>query len=241
MSDENQKPFDEYDLKEVVVETIKLPGFVVARSEYFTKTKAPAMTIKYGKVYFNHAAIARWSSIGFIQFLINKGDKKIAIRPCNEDDKDSLQWSRTDKNGRRVVKHIGARFFAAKLYEDFDWRPECTIKLIATLVKAKNEQIYIFDLNATLFSETKVIRDDPSKKPRRITIPYVSRELASDYGEPVEKHDQFLTVIENLPSDYVVLKQAPPKPKKAETEPQAVPEIKNEDEPVTEVENGKSE
>lgn len=243
MIDESENKKREYDLKEIEVETIEYDGFVVARSEFFAKSKAPAMTIKYGEVYFNFAAIMRWEKVNFVQFLINKDDRKIAIRPCNEDDKDSLQWCRIDKNGKRCVRHISARYFAAKLYEDFNWNPDSRVKLFATLVKAKDEQIYIFDLDDATFQMTQFIKDEnDAQKSRRITIPYFHESWAVDYGKKVAEHDSFLTQIENLPDGYVVLKQAPAKTKKAvpaEVDPTAEAEAAPEN--TAEVTDGTSE
>ncbi|GHV00035.1 hypothetical protein FACS1894211_06520 [Clostridia bacterium] len=214
---ENIKPFNEYDLKEVEVDSFVYDGFTVARSEFFAKTKAPAVTITYGEVYFNHAAISRWADVTYIQILINKDDRKMAIRPCQEDDKDAIQWCRTDKNGKRVVKHIGARFFAAKLYDDFKWNTNCQIKMIATLVKAKDEQLYLFDLTAIGIYVMQVVEGLHS--PRRIRVPYFPQSWQGDYGDPVEEHAKTLTRIENLPDGFVVLKQTPPKSKRAANAP----------------------
>jgi len=152
-----------------------------------------------------------------VQILINKEARKIAIRPCYEDGKDSLQWCRTNKHGKRVVKQIGARYFAAKLYDDFGWNTNCQIKMIATLVKAKDEQIYVFDLDSIGIYVSQLV--EGGKAPRRVRVPYFPKEWGESYGKSVTEHDQILTRVDDLPDGFIVLKQTPSKSKKS-TAPQ---------------------
>ena len=53
----------------------------------------------------------------YVQFLVNPESKKLAVRKCEEDDKDSFLWCNT----KRKPRHITCRIFFAMLANLMNW------------------------------------------------------------------------------------------------------------------------
>jgi hypothetical protein len=88
------------ELIEREVDRFDYEGYEVVRREFFSKANCPAITLTLGKINFSIRAIRKLAECSHIQILINSEKKLMMIKPCDEDDKDSLQWSRVDKQGK---------------------------------------------------------------------------------------------------------------------------------------------
>ena len=128
-------------------ENFSYDGYQVVRGEFFAHTFEPSITFNDSKVYVNTACLNRMPTVEYIQILINQQTKKLVVRPCREDEKDSFRWcSNTTK---RRPKQITCRIFYAKLAEMMQWNPNYRYKLLGKMISANGEQLYIFDLKAT--------------------------------------------------------------------------------------------
>ena len=120
-------------------------GFQVVRGEFFSHIFEPAFTFSDYKVHVNTACIKKLPEIDYIQILINPATKKLAVKPCCEDDKDSFRWcSATEK---RSPKQITCRLFFAKVFSLMDWNPDYRYKLLGKLIRSNNELLFVYDLN----------------------------------------------------------------------------------------------
>jgi hypothetical protein len=100
---------------EYEVDRFDFEGYEVVRKEFFSKAICPAVTIKYGMVNFNIRAIRKMNECSHILILINSEQKRMIAKPCDEDDKDSLQWSKVDKYNKVVPRTITGKMFTALL------------------------------------------------------------------------------------------------------------------------------
>ncbi|MCD7879583.1 MAG: hypothetical protein LUG16_06605, partial [Candidatus Gastranaerophilales bacterium] len=99
-------------------------GYQVVRGEYFAHIFEPSVTFNKNKVYLNSTCIKKFPEIEYVQILVNSDEKKLAVRPCNEDDKDSFVWC----TAKRKPKQISCKIFSGMISNLMNWNPEYRYK-----------------------------------------------------------------------------------------------------------------
>lgn len=94
-------------------------GFQVVRGEFFAHIFEPSFTLNNYKCGVNTACIKRLPDYDYVQILVNPTTKKVAVRPCSEEEKDSLRWC--SASGKRTPKQITCRIFYAKIMSLMNW------------------------------------------------------------------------------------------------------------------------
>lgn len=178
-------------------EDFSYEGYQVVRGEFFAHTFEPSITFNNDKVYVNTACLNRMPTVEYIQILINQQSKKLVVRPCREDEKDSFRWC--SSTGKRRPKQITCRIFYAKLVEMMQWNPGYRYKLLGKLISANNERLYIFDLEATEVYQ-RIQQGGGEAKGRR--TPTFPSEWQNQFGLPVEEHRRQLQI--NIFDGYTV-------------------------------------
>ena len=69
-------------------------GYQVVRREFFAHTYEPSVTFNNYKFYVNAACLNRFPTVDFVQVLVNQERKILAIRPCEEGDRDAYDGPR---------------------------------------------------------------------------------------------------------------------------------------------------
>lgn len=164
-------------------------GYQVVRGEFFAHTFEPSITFSDSRVYVNTACLNRMPTVEYIQILINQQTKKLVVRPCGEDEKDSFRWC--SNTGKRRPKQITCRVFYAKLAEMMNWNPIYRYKLLGKLITTNSEQLYIFDLTAT---EVYQRIQQESGKTGNSRTPIFPSEWQNQFGLPVEEHRKQLQI-----------------------------------------------
>ena len=185
------------------VDRFDYDGYEVVRREWFSKANCPAVTLKYGSVVFNVRAIRKLNECRHIQILINAEKKLMIAKPCEEDEKDSLQWSKVDKRDKVVPRTITGKVFTAQLFKDMNWNIESTIKVLGTLLKCKDEKIFVFNLtNAEAYLRlAEPFSDDPKRRKR---VPFMPEHWQGHYGQSYEdSKNQIVTTFEGVPEGFV--------------------------------------
>ena len=177
-------------------ETFSYDGYQVVRGEFFAHTFEPSITFNDNKVYVNMACLNQMPMVEYIQILINQQTKKLVVRPCKEDEKDSFRWC--SSTGRRRPKQITCRIFYAKLAEMMQWNPAYRYKILGKMVTANSEQLYIFDLTATEMYQR--IRQESGRANGR--TPIFPVEWQDQFGLPVNEHRKQLKI--NIFDGYTV-------------------------------------
>ena len=185
------------------VESFDFDGYEVVRKEFFSKANCPAVTIKYGRVIFNIRAIRKLDECNHIQILMNQEKKMMIAKPCAEEEKDSVQWSRVDKHEKVVSRAITGKVFTAQLFSDMNWGLSGTIKVLGTLLKCKGEKIFIFDLaNAEAYLSVSAPSADNPK--RRERIPLMPEHWQGTYGPSYEdSKKELIKTFEDVPEGFV--------------------------------------
>ncbi len=172
-------------------------GYQVVRGEFFAHTFEPSITFNGNRVYVNTACLNRMPTVEYIQILINQQTKKLVVRPCGEDEKDSFRWC--SNTGKRRPKQITCRIFYAKLAEMMQWNTKYRYKLIGKLITTNCEQLYIFDLTATEIYQ-RVQQEGGEERISR--TPIFPSEWQNQFGLPVEEHRRQLQI--NIFDGYTV-------------------------------------
>ena len=94
-------------------------GYQVVRGEFFAHTYEPSFTFNSSKVSVNTACIKKLPDTDFVQILVNPDEKKLAVRPCQEDEKDSFRWC--SATAKRSPRQITCRIFFAKVVSLMGW------------------------------------------------------------------------------------------------------------------------
>lgn len=170
-------------------------GYQVVRGEYFAHLHEPSITFNRCKVSLNTACLKRFPDINYVQILVNSEEKKLAVRPCNEDEKDSFLWC----TPKRKSKYITCRVFFAKIIHMMDWNLDYRYKLIGKLIKSGDEYLFIFDLTATEIYQ-RIIEE--GEKPKTSRTPVFPAQWQNQFGLPVDEHRKQLQI--NIFKGYTV-------------------------------------
>lgn len=183
-------------------------GYQVVRGEFFSHLYEPSVTFNNCKFYVNAACLKRMPDVDYVQILVNPEVKKLAVRPCTEDAKDSFLWC-SKRSGKAKPKQITCRIFFAKIMELMGWNPAHRYKLLGKMIQSGEEKLFIFDLTATEVYQRIVLQNG---KPRTSRTPVFPAEWQNQFGLPIEEHRKQLQV--NIFNGYTVFgltEKAPPK------------------------------
>jgi hypothetical protein len=170
-------------------------GYEVVRGEYFAHLYEPSITFNKCRVSLNTACLKRLPDVNYVQILVNSEEKKLAVRPCSGDEKDSFLWC----TPKRKSKQITCRVFFAKIVHLMDWNPDYRYKLLGKLIKSGNEYLFIFDLIATEIYQRTI---QEGEKPKTSRTPVFPAQWQNQFGLPVEEHRKQLQV--NIFNGYTI-------------------------------------
>lgn len=173
-------------------------GYQVVRGEFFAHMYEPSITFNDCKVSLNTACLNRLPKVDYVQILVNPEEKKLAVRPSSEDEKDSFLWCAA-KGSKRKPKQITCRMFFAKVVQLMEWNPDYRYKLLGKLIRSGNEYLFIFDLTATEIYQ-RILHD--GEKPKTSRTPVFPAEWQNQFGLPIEEHRRLLQV--NIFDGYTV-------------------------------------
>lgn len=198
------------DLQIIEDDAFSYEGYQVVRGEFFAHTYEPSFTFNANKVSVNTACIKKLPKTDFVQILVNPDEKKLAVRPCQEDEKDSFRWCSATK--KRSPRQITCRIFFAKVITLMGWNSSYRYKLLGKLIRSDNELLFVFDLT-TPEIYVRTAKDDGKIKTSR--TPTYPAEWQNQFGVPIEEHQSNLQI--NMFDGYAV---TPPEEPKNPAEPQ---------------------
>lgn len=185
------------DLQIIEDDAFSYEGYQVVRGEFFAHTYEPSFTFNANKVSVNTTCIKKLPQTDFVQILVNPDEKKLAVRPCQEDEKDSFRWCSATK--KRSPRQITCRIFFAKVISLMEWNPSYRYKLLGKLIRSDNELLFVFDLTTPEIYVRAEKEDGKTKVSRTPTYP---AEWQNQFGVPVEEHQSNLQV--NMFDGYAV-------------------------------------
>ena len=173
-------------------------GYQVVRGEFFAHVYEPSISFNQSKIYVNAACLKRMPDVDYVQILVNSDEKKLVIRPADEDAKDAFLWC-SSKASIRKPKQITCRVFFAKIVNLMSWNADYRYKMLGKVIRSGDEKLIVFDLTATEIY-TRIIRE--GEKPRASRRPVFPAEWENQFGLPVEEHRKLLQV--NIFDGYTV-------------------------------------
>ena len=132
-----------------------------------------------------------------MQILVNPDEKKLAVRPCQEDEKDSFRWC--SATAKRSPRQITCRIFFAKVVALMGWNSSYRYKLLGKLIRSDNELLFVFDLTTP---EIFVREEKEDGKIKASRTPSYPEEWQNQFGVPVEEHQSSLQI--NMFDGYAV-------------------------------------
>ncbi len=188
------------ELEIIQDDSFSYAGYQVVRGEFFAHIHEPSITLNNCKVNVNSACINKLPDVNYVQILVNPTEKKLAVRPCSEDEKDSFLWCTYDtKTGKKKPKQITCRMFFAKIISLMEWNDNYRYKMLGKLIKSNDEYLFIFDLSSVEMYQ-RLSADGSRVKNSR--IPVFPVEWKNQFGMPVEEHRKSLQV--NIFDGYAV-------------------------------------
>ena len=164
-------------------------GFQVVRGEFFAHTYEPSFTFNNNRVSVNTACIKKLPDFEYIQILVNPEEKKLAVRPCQEDEKDSFRWC--SATSKRSPKQITCRIFYAKVMSLMNWSNNNRYKLLGKLIRSGDELLFVFNLeDAEIYKRN--VKEDGTIPPSR--IPSYPEDWKTQFGVPVDEHKSRMQV-----------------------------------------------
>lgn len=179
-------------------EDFDFDGYQVVRREFFAHLSEPAVTFNSCKFYVNSACLNKFPGTDYVQVLVNRNSKIMALRPCGESARDSFAWCSSHK-GKRKPKQTTCRLFFAKIVSLMGWNPDYRYKLLGKLVHANGQYMIAFDLSAT---EVYRRTFPEGGKPKMSRTPVFPAEWQDQFGLPYSEHQQSLQI--NIFDGYAV-------------------------------------
>jgi hypothetical protein len=173
-------------------------GFQVVRREFFAHLNEPSVSFNNCKFYVNTACLSKFPDTEFVQVLVNRNTKILALRPCGESERDSFLCC-NNGSGKRRPKQVTCRLFFAKIIALMDWNPDHRYKLTGKLIHANGQHLIAFDLtSAEVFQ--RIVSEDSMPKTSRIPV-FPSWEK-DQFGLTFEEHRKSMQV--NIFEGYAI-------------------------------------
>lgn len=188
-----------------IQKTFSYNGYQTVRRELFAHLREPQMTIRKDSITFNTACIEGLEDTVYIQILVNQDQKRLVIKKCEKDDRDSLRWC-IQKNDKRKSRKITGRQFCNMIYKMMSWDNLCRYKILGHRIDYRGETLYVFELDdAEIFrerpkrtkAELEKLREEMTpeeleamkqREAKASRTPFYPGDLDT-YGVPVEKHE----------------------------------------------------
>ena len=183
-------------------DTFSYAGYQITREEFFAHAKEPSLSICGNKLYVNKVCLKKAPDTQRVLVLVSPEQKKIILKPCSEETKDSVPWMTAKGNIRQIICKPA---FCALITELTGWNLNYRYKMIGKMVRNNGERLFIFDLNAALIYPRKSTLDEDGQ----VILGKTSREPVymeswrHQFGLPVEEHERTYAI--NRFDDYVVI------------------------------------
>ena len=137
---------------------IDLGEYEIVRPEFFAHVKEPALTVNVDKIGVNAACVRLMPDVEYVQILVNRREKKLLLKPCDEVEITGYRWGRT-KDGKRYPSQRTGEPFVLTLCKIMDWNQDYRYKVLGKMVRANGQALIAFDLTSSECFPKVVNRD----------------------------------------------------------------------------------
>ncbi len=181
---------NETDQLEVIEDdSFSYNGYQIVRGEFFAHMYEPTFILCDNMVSVNAACVRKLPKTDFVQILVNPDEKKLAVRPCSEDEKDSFRWC--SAAGKRMPRKIRCRVFFAKVTSLMGWNPDYKYKLLGKLIESSGQMLFVFDLTTPEIFKRSVTESGKASASRTAAYP---AEWQNQFGLGYEEHQRSLQI-----------------------------------------------
>lgn len=180
-----------------------LSGYQVVRSMFLTaRSELPCLTISTDKLTFNAPFGKKMADFPYMQLLLHPTERKIAVRPCEKDDKYSITMRKRKTGAPIIVKMLSAPFFIKALMQIMGWNPRYSYRMEGSWIEKGPDCIMVFNLlKAVPMAEEEPTPRQDGKRPRKKKRVLCPEEWEASFG------DEFYAF--SLGSEFYALRNAP--------------------------------
>jgi len=158
-------------------------GYQVVRGQFLTaRFECPSITITNERISFNVNCIRKFSDVPFVQLLLHPTERKIAIRPCKEEDVHSIRW-RSDTDRPCISKAICCQHFGNALFQIMDWNPDYLYRVRGTWAARGADEIIVFNLSNAAPAAYMNEENEISSCARRRRVTLCPEEWSDTFGQ----------------------------------------------------------
>lgn len=158
-------------------------GYELPPRTQFSMLKKPAVSIRYGKLTFNMAAVRLFEGVRYILPLVHPGKQRLAVVTCAEEESASVEWAR-QKDGQWVNKQITSLEFVENLYKLMGWDRNCKYKVLGRVATSARGLIMVFDLaEAIMYTTPEEYVDKKTGEIKKRQIAYYPDEYKDRIGK----------------------------------------------------------
>ena len=183
-------------------ERFSYAGYQITREEFFAHAREPSLSICGSKLYVNKVCLKKAPDTSRVLVLVSREQKKIILKPCSEETKDSVPWMTTKGSVRQITCKDA---FCALITELTGWNLNNRYKMIGKMIRNNGERLFVFDLNAALIypRKTALGEDGQIISGKMSRVPVYMESWRHQFGLPVEEHERTYAI--NRFDDYVVI------------------------------------
>ena len=164
-------------------ETFSYDGYQIVRGEFFAHLNETTITFCDNKFGVNMACIKRMPEVEYIQVMMNQEQRRLVVRPCLEDEKESFVWCTLGE--RKKPKQITCRAYFAMVMRFTGWNPNDRHKLLGKIFRSGDETLFMFDLDSVQQFPRNMTDDGKIKTSRTPVFP---AEWDKMFGPTVDEH-----------------------------------------------------
>jgi len=180
---------------------LRTAGVQKVGGEILSPTSKSKVTLAIDSFTFNAACVQLFPETQYVEFVIDKPNKRLIVFPSDAVQKDSVKFALL-KNEKNKPRKTNARKFCALLFNFMEWSAECRYRVMAIYQKLDGQELLVFNLDeAVEVQATTIVSDDgKTKTVREYLLPVKFRESFGDEyaeterGRQVNLDDMFMFI-----------------------------------------------
>ncbi len=188
MLPQNNHPTD--DDEEEINDPNFYDGYECSQDVYFAQRNEPTFTFNDGRVGVNACCVRKLSNADYVQILVNREKKMLAIRPCDEYDIFPFRWC-NEKNGKRYPRCVVGRLFHLKICDLMGWNPQDRYRVFGMFKRANGEEIILFNLNSIHVFPRYKAKDGKMKSSK---IGFMQERWKDTFGIPFTDREKAMQI-----------------------------------------------
>ncbi len=167
-----------------------LSEYVVPPRTQFSMLNKPAVSIKPDTLTFNMAAVRMFQGITLIVPTLYRKKKRLTCIFCNEEESASVEWARTNRQGKWVNKDVKCPEFIRTIYETMGWQSDCRFKALGETRNSQRGLVMTFELqDAIMFTQQEEYLDRKTGQYKKRFCKYYPDFYKDNYGRSYSDYE----------------------------------------------------